>query len=71
MDVERRPARRAQDEGRLKGDPAVKFLVVLSSLIPLFVTLWIALNKQQIAERENAILRTKLAKCTCPAEGQP
>lgn len=49
----------------------MKFLVVLSSLIPLFVTLWIALNKQQIAERENAILRTKLAKCTCPAEGQP
>jgi len=56
----------------------MKFLVVLSSLIPLFVTLWIALNKQQIAERENAILhaenatlRTKLAKCTCPAEWQP
>jgi len=56
----------------------VKFLVVLSSLIPLFVTLWIALNKQQIAERENAILRAentalriKLARCACPAEWQP
>lgn len=49
----------------------MKVVAVLSSLVPLFIVLWVALNKQQDAERENAILRARLEKCTCQVEVQP
>ena len=52
-------------------DEAVKVVAVLSSLMPLLVTLWVALQRADRAEHENAILRDRLEKCTCPVEAQP